>query len=465
MKPKLSDLWRWDGTLGRGTYLFWGVLLAALKFNLDRFIGGYFFGKPWSLFDSGFLRLYLWQPDIQRQDWPYYLTLLAASVPFIWAGTILTLRRLRSLGWRPWWLLFFFVPAIKLIFFALLCLLPERIASEKSGAKSGHAVKFVGLLIPRGKLASALVAMVISVGLTLLAALLGTSVLGNYGWSLFVGLPFGMGLAAALIHSYHEPRSLGACLLTANGAVLLAGIGFLLFAMEGAICLLMAAPLAFTIASLGGALGYAIQKSLRGRRESPRLFCAGILLLPALMALEHATPPSPSLFHVTSSVVVNAPPEKVWQNVVSFSRLPPPHELIFKLGVAYPIYAEIEGHGVGAVRHCNFSTGPFIEPIEVWDEPRLLKFSVTQIPAPLEEWTPYHHIHPRHLDGYLASESGQFRLVPLGGGTKTLLEGTTWYRHHMWPADYWAIWSDHIIHVIHLRVLNHVKELSEQNAP
>jgi uncharacterized membrane protein YhaH (DUF805 family) len=465
MKPKISDLWRWDGTLGRGAYLFWGLLLAVLKFNLDRFIGGYFFGKPWSLFDSGFLRLYLWQSAIAREDWSYYLTLLAASLPFIWVGTILTLRRLRSLDWSPWWILLFFVPAIKLIFFALLCLLPSRVPAQKTITESGRAMKIVGSLIPRSKLGSALVAAVISVGLTLLVALLGTSVLGNYGWSLFVGLPFGMGLLSALIHGYHQPRSLGACLLAANGAVLLAGIGFLMFAMEGAICLLMAAPLAFAIASLGGALGYAIQKSLRVRSEPPRLFCAGILLMPLFMGLEHTLPPSAPLFQVTSSVIVNAPPEKVWQNVVSFSELPPPRELIFKLGVAYPIRAEIHGQGVGAVRHCNFSTGPFVEPIEVWDEPRLLRFSVTENPEPLQEWTPYHNIHPKHLDGYLASEAGQFRLVPLDDGRKTLLEGTTWYRHHMWPSDYWAIWSDHIIHTIHLRVLNHVKQLSEKNAP
>lgn len=464
MKPNPSDLWRWDGTIGRGSYLFWGTLLVAVKFNLDRFIGGYFFGKPWSLFDSDFLKLYLWQPDLKRQDWPYYLTLLAASLPFIWTGTVLTLRRLRSLGWNPGWLLLFFVPAIKLAFFALLCLLPGMDPTDRTD-RTGQVKSIFGGLIPRGKWASALVAMIISMVLSLLAASLGVSVLGNYGWSVFVGLPFGMGLLAALIHSYHEPRGLGACLLAANGAVLLAGIGFLLFAMEGAICLLMAAPLAFAIASLGGAVGYMIQKSIRWRNDSARLFCAGILLMPGIIVLEHALPPTAPLYHVSSSVIINAPPEKVWQNVVSFSQLPPPHELVFKLGVAYPIYAEIQGHGVGAVRHCNFSTGPFVEPIEVWDEPRLLKFSVTEIPAPLQEWTPYHHIHPKHLDGYLASEAGQFRLVPLDEGRKTLLEGTTWYRHHMWPADYWAIWSDQIIHIIHLRVLNHVKELSEQNAP
>ena len=119
------------------------------------------------------------------------------------------------------------------------------------------------------------------------------------------------------------------------------------------------------------------------------------------------------------------------------------------------------GSGPGAVRHCVFSTGPFVEPIEIWDEPHLLRFSVTKNPPPMEEWTPYKAIHPPHLDGFLASERGQFQLIPLpDGGTR--LEGTTWYRHNMWPVMYWQTWSDLIIHRIHLRVLQHIKERAEK---
>jgi hypothetical protein len=169
--------------------------------------------------------------------------------------------------------------------------------------------------------------------------------------------------------------------------------------------------------------------------------------------------PTP-LLKVVTSIEVNAPATTVWKYVVEFSELPPPRELLFKTGVAYPVRAEIQGAGAGAVRKCMFSTGPFVEPIEVWDEPRLLKFSVTSNPAPLEEWTPYHAIHPAHLNGFLVSEQGQFHLTPLANGG-TLLEGTTWYRHGLWPAAYWQIWSDQIIHAIHRRVLAHVKKLAE----
>src|SRR5262249_54992988 len=69
-------------------------------------------------------------------------------------------------------------------------------------------------------------------------------------------------------------------------------------------------------------------------------------------------------------------------------------EWIFRAGIAYPIRAEIDGNGQGAERRCVFSTGAFVEPIEVWDEPRRLKFAVTSNPAPMPGWTPYPHIEP-----------------------------------------------------------------------
>ena len=131
--------------------------------------------------------------------------------------------------------------------------------------------------------------------------------------------------------------------------------------------------------------------------------------------------------------------------------------------MAYPIRARIEGTGVGAVRHCEFSTGPFVEPIEVWDEPRLLRFAVTSCPSPMREWNPFFEIHPPHLDGFLVSKRGQFRLIELPGG-RTRLEGTTWYRHGLWPASYWRLWSDPILHGIHAKVLDHVKSLAEADA-
>ena len=41
------------------------------------------------------------------------------------------------------------------------------------------------------------------------------------------------------------------------------------------------------------------------------------------------------------------------------------------------------------------------------------------------------------------------------GGTR--LTGTTWYSHGLRPSAYWSLWSDWIIHRIHMRVLTHIR--------
>jgi hypothetical protein len=61
--------------------------------------------------------------------------------------------------------------------------------------------------------------------------------------------------------------------------------------------------------------------------------------------------PQAETFEVRTSIDVDAPSEKVWKQVVAFAEIPPPTELLFRAGIAYPIRAEISGHGVGAVRH------------------------------------------------------------------------------------------------------------------
>jgi hypothetical protein len=85
------------------------------------------------------------------------------------------------------------------------------------------------------------------------------------------------------------------------------------------------------------------------------------------------------------------------------------------LFIADPMRATLDGEGVGAVRHCVFSTGAFVEPITAWDPPRRLAFEVTAQPAPLQEWTPWRRVAPAHLDGYLRSERGEWseRRAPL----------------------------------------------------
>ena len=187
-----------------------------------------------------------------------------------------------------------------------------------------------------------------------------------------------------------------------------------------------------------------------------------ILFAPGVIQAERALKPEAPLYQVTTSVVIHAPAETVWRELVTFNDIDEPPDWLFRLGIACPTRATIAGRGPGAVRHCVFSTGAFVEPIEVWDEPRRLAFSVTSNPPSMTEWTPYENIQPPHLEGFLVSERGQFLLTSLGPH-QTLLEGSTWYRHHMQPAEYWRLWSDFIIHRIHERVLRHIQLRAERS--
>ena len=277
---------------------------------------------------------------------------------------------------------------------------------------------------------------------------------GVYGWTLFVLLPVILGgLSSWVIRPATGASAAGIGALTAGASAC-----FLLFSgLEGIMCILMALPLVAPLGALGGWLFYFAQSSRFAARGGVML----LLLTPATLTWDVKAPPT--IFEVHSEVTVAATPEQVWKHVVSFSALPEPHEWYFRAGLAYPTRAHIEGSGPGAIRYCEFSTGPFVEPIEVWNEPHLLRFRVTENPAPLHEWSPYAQVMPKHLHGYLVSKQGQFRLTRLANG-HTLLEGTTWYQHGLWPSEYWRWWSDAIIHKIHLRVLNHVRTLAEEES-
>ena len=286
-------------------------------------------------------------------------------------------------------------------------------------------------------------------------------ILTEYSLGLFIYLPIIMGITSTILYAHKYQITKRECF---NVTLIAFGVfcfGLLLFAFEGIICILMAAPIGLAGIWFGNEIGYAIVKSKR-IGNPPTIMIVLILSVPALMAFESTLKDKEEIRPVITSIEINASPEIVWKNVVEFPKLDEPTEIVFKTGIAYPISAEINGKGVGAIRNCNFSTGSFVEPITVWDEPNLLKFDVKDQPEPMKELS-FYDIHPNHLHGYFVSKQGQFKLTALPNG-HTLLEGTTWYVNKIKPNFYWNIWSDYLIHKIHTRVLEHIKRNAEKNS-
>ncbi len=474
--------------ISRGWYLLSGVLLLMAKVALDRTVAAIGFSRTWGV--GSYIAPGREIADLiwNRPDRVFYATMLAIAVPFIATGVVLTVRRLRDAGLSRALAFLFFVPAVNLIFFLLLSIVPSRkqeaatsdneqlpplarVAPPDPSASPGIQLKYgkdqptrtrsaVMRCFPAGKRASAAVAILLPQPFLIGLTLLSVRIFSYYGWGMFVALPFLLGFCSALLYGIREPRTMGQCMGVAAGATIVAGAVLISFAIEGLLCLIMALPLALPIALIGAGVGFALQDRPLLPGDARRMLLSALLFLPLFMGAERLADPDAPVYAATTTVEVDAPPEAVWEQVVSFDRIPPPDDWMFRAGIAYPVEAQIEGHGVGAVRHCVFSTGAFIEPITVWDEARLLKFNVSLNPPALREWSPW-DIHPPHVQNFLVSSGGQFKLIPLPHG-RTRLEGTTWYRHNLWPAGYWQLWSNAIIHRIHKRVLNHVKALSER---
>ena len=279
-----------------------------------------------------------------------------------------------------------------------------------------------------------------------------------YGWSLFLGLPLAVSFLSAFCTSFRRDVSFSSAYWISVCSLLLLGGFILLFALDGLICLLMAFPLAMLLGIIGASFGRGLGSSCRGgiRSALPLLL---VLLFPGLVAFDRTTTPPTPIRRVTTSVVIHAPIERVWQTVIAFPEIAEPAGGIFRFGIAYPIQARIEGSGVGAIRHCVFSTGSFVEPITDWQEPTLLAFDVSSSPPPMKELSLYEHIEAPHLHGHMVSHHGQFRLIERDG--QIVLEGTTWFTHSLSPQWYWGPISDYMIHRIHERVLNHIKRTVE----
>lgn len=287
---------------------------------------------------------------------------------------------------------------------------------------------------------------------------LAINILKDYAVGLFVWLPFVLGTTSTLIYGYNNPVPRKKVRNNSYWTLLVFCIGLLFFAWEGVISLIMAAPIGFVFTYLGFLIGVSISNS-KLKKNLPTMVVLLMLSVPVLMSYEYKYKSSDDLRSVTTSIEINASPETVWKNVISFPQLKAPTEFIFKTGIAYPINATISGQGVGAIRHCNFCTGSFVEPISIWDKPNLLRFSVDDQPEPMKEMS-FYDIHPNHLHGYWVSKQGQFKLTTLPNG-HTLLVGTTWYVNKIKPNFYWTMWSDYIVHRIHQRVLKHIKSQSE----
>ncbi|OON69372.1 hypothetical protein [Hymenobacter sp. CRA2] len=301
--------------------------------------------------------------------------------------------------------------------------------------------------------------------LMVLLTALSTNGFRQYGFMVFVSAPFLCGLVTNILFVWLNPER-----PTRNGAVAGAVVTLLTVqtalalmvasALEGMICVLMAAPLALLAAWAGALVGAAGHRAGLERHRVPVLSLL-VLLYPVgqLVEMQHSGPPKPH--RVSTRLRVRATPEQVWRVLIGPVQYPTAVGPFFRAGVAYPLSTAVQLDSAGRrTLTCAYSQGRAHLPITGWQPGRELAFQIPNTPAPMRELSPYPRIHAPHLHGYFSVDRGTFRLLPQPDGS-TVLEATTVYRHSIGPRAYWQLWSDYLLDDMHQRVLTALKTQAE----
>lgn len=472
---------RVSAPVGQRSYALVGISLGAFKYIVEgTFVflmtGDWYtpidFVNPWLSSRAPFLA-----------DIPAAATIwLIFTIPFVWIAIAMSVRRAADIGISPWWGLLMLIPLLNLLIMLMLAVLPSgllKLTPDEVKASQRRRSEMAAAFgppadeeeTPRSRplprddspLAAALAAMTVGTVTQVGIGMFSVWAFQLYGLILFFAAPVIAGAASGFVFNQHHQRGGFTTIGIVTGMNVASMFAMLGVGLDGAICLMMAYPLLFPLTIIGALVGRSIALSgLRPGMNEKKGMIGTIIMLPLCLALESLDDRSP-VHAVTTSVEIDAPPSVVWNNVISFPDIESDMAWYFRAGIAAPLRARIDGEGVGAVRHCEFTTGTFVEPITVWSEPEHLAFDVASQPKPMTEWTPFAHLHPPHLDTGFVSHRGEFRLEALPDG-RTRLHGTTWYSLDVRPRLYWKGLADPMLHSIHYRVLEHIATQAERDS-
>jgi hypothetical protein len=213
---------------------------------------------------------------------------------------------------------------------------------------------------------------------------------------------------------------------------------------EGTVCLLIGFPILFVCGFAGVLVGRLLFKS---KTAAMNLSVIPVLLI-ATLAEGKMRQDRQGV--VEDRLLINAPATEVWNYVVSFPAIEAaPDYWLNKVGLPSPLATTCQGAFVGAARECIFSDGLlFKERVSEITPMRLLTFEIVEQP------------HDPELLGHLTLHRGQFQLIDNNDGTTTLI-GRSWYSLHMRPLWYFDWWTRDVTSHVHVRVMEHIKALSE----
>ena len=287
----------------------------------------------------------------------------------------------------------------------------------------------------------AIVAFAIAYGITNWNEEIG----GILSFSEFVLVPIGMGIIAMKFWIETKFRLLALlpyAILNTLIAIALSAV----FMGEGIICIIIVSPLVLAFMWIGVLIGKYILPKNRTRLRASTFLLLIILFVYDTFSEHHY------INEVTDEMTINASPERVWKYVaehpVNTTR---PDYWLFKVGLPNPVQSIVTGDTVGSERKCIFSNGATFDELVVESKhARRYTFDICKQPEDPE------------IIGHIEIRRGQFILEGNADGT-TRLVGKSWYRLKVYPVWYYGIWAEDITREVHLRVMEHIRILAEND--
>jgi len=246
--------------------------------------------------------------------------------------------------------------------------------------------------------------------------------------------------------------------------VLLLGLGFsILFKIEAAICVVMAAPLLLAAAILGGLLAHAL---LPRNAKDCRLHLTFAVFLPFIAAYVEGSLHWPTETKaIENTILIQAPAERIWPEIASVSAIAPEqieNRWIYHIGFPKPIAATLDRQGVGGIRTATFERGvSFYETVTEWDSPRKLAFTIHADPdfIPRTAFDQHIIVGGRFYDVL----DGIYAIEPLSP-TTCRLHLTSHHRLTTRFNAYAGWWSEKIMDQIQGSILQVIRKRAEEAA-
>ncbi len=448
----MKSPFRFQGAIAPAPYLVASFSLLVVQYLMRGLVfafHGHMAVGFWSLVQPVFVvGLGSWiEPSWHSDHWLLLLALIV-DVVVAWLLLALAIRRARTADLS---LLIACLAIVPIIQVPVFCWLGWSATRESAGAPVvNNRVPFEVAL--KGLIAGLIITVVLEV--------LGTLVFRAYGYGLFLASPFIVGCVTAYIGNRRSDLGFWGTTRLVMGACFLGCVGLLAVAVEGIICLVVAAPLIAGMAWLGGIVGRTI--ALKGPGATPGRTAMSIVVLPLFFAVDLVAPPNLA-FDSVESIEVAANDKDVWDAIVHMGPIPDPPAAPFRWGLAYPMSGSIRGSGVGAIREGVFSTGVAYERVTEWDPAKHLSFIVLSDPPTMHELSPYRHVNAPHVNGYFRTLDARFTITTLANG-HTLLSLATRHELDLNPAFYWLPMTKWAIHTNKVRVLAHFAQQAEAAA-